>query len=45
MRFFVDAVLNTDNNLTLPDAVYHHWVKVLRAKIGDKAVLFNGQGG
>lgn len=45
MRFFVNAVLSTDNSLTLPDTVYHHWVKVLRAKIGDKAVLFNGQGG
>lgn len=45
MRFFVDFPLKTGEILTLPDTVYHHWVKVLRAKIDDDAILFNGQGG
>ncbi|UNU73630.1 16S rRNA (uracil(1498)-N(3))-methyltransferase [Moraxella nasovis] len=44
-RFFVDLPLTVNQSLTLPDDVYHHWCKVLRAKIGDAATLFNGQGG
>lgn len=45
MRFFVDMPLSTDETLTLPDDVHHHWCKVLRANVGDVATLFNGQGG
>lgn len=45
MRFFVDTHLSLDKTFTLPDDVYHHWCKVLRASIGDDAILFNGQGG
>lgn len=45
MRFFVDMPLATHSHLSLPDDVYHHWCKVLRAVVGDTAVLFNGQGG
>ncbi|OOR87647.1 16S rRNA (uracil(1498)-N(3))-methyltransferase [Moraxella caviae] len=44
-RFFVDLPLATSQTITLPDVVYRHWCKVLRAKIGDTAVLFNGKGG
>lgn len=45
MRFFVDMPLACHDTITLPDDVYHHWIKVLRANIGDTATLFNGQGG
>lgn len=44
-RFYADIALQTGTQLNLPDAVFHHWIKVLRARIGDQAVLFNGQGG
>ena len=44
-RFFVDEALHVGHELVLPEAVYHHWCVVLRAKLGDVAVLFNGQGG
>lgn len=29
----------------LPDTVYHHWCKVLRAKINEEGILFDGRGG
>lgn len=45
MRFFVKMPLTTGDTLRLPDGVAHHWGKVLRAKVGETAVLFNGQGG
>lgn len=45
MRFFVQMPLITGQILTLPDDVYHHWCRVLRASLGDNAILFNGQGG
>jgi 16S rRNA (uracil1498-N3)-methyltransferase len=45
MRFFVDNPLTVGQEVILPDSVYHHWTKVLRANIGDTATLFNGQGG
>ncbi len=45
MRFFVDQPLQVGQSLTLPEAVAHHWLTVLRAQVGDQAVLFNGQGG
>ena len=45
MRFFVDVPLQVGDTLTLPEAVAHHWGTVLRARPGDQAVLFNGQGG
>ena len=44
-RFFVDCELVVGGVLTLPDDVAHHWGKVLRARVGDNAVLFNGRGG
>jgi 16S rRNA (uracil1498-N3)-methyltransferase len=31
--------------ITLPDAVSHHLVKVLRSEVGTRFTLFNGQGG
>ena len=44
-RFFVDTPLQLNHYLTLPDTVFHHWVRVLRAQPGDQAILFNGLGG
>lgn len=44
-RFFVDTPLQLNHYLTLPDSVFHHWVRVLRAQAGDQAILFNGLGG
>lgn len=44
-RFFMEAELNVDHTVELTETVFHHWVKVLRAQIGETATLFNGQGG
>lgn len=47
-RFFIESPLSTTligQSIALPDGVYHHWCKVLRAKVGDTAVLFDGTGG
>lgn len=44
-RFFIEADLTVDAVTELTETVFHHWVKVLRAKVGETATLFNGQGG
>ncbi len=47
-RFFIDTPLSQhqlNTTISLTDTIYHHWCKVLRAKLGDTAVLFDGQGG
>lgn len=44
-RFFIEADLTVDTVVELTETVFHHWVKVLRAQSGEKATLFNGQGG
>jgi len=44
-RFFMEAELNVDRTVELTETVFHHWVKVLRAQVGETATLFNGQGG
>lgn len=44
-RFYADISLNTDTLIELPEMVFHHWTRVLRASIGDQATFFNGQGG
>ncbi len=31
--------------LRLTDEIFHHWCKVLRAEVGERAVLFDGTGG
>lgn len=45
MRFFVDQPLAVNTTVQLPAAVAHHWLTVLRARVGDTATVFNGQGG
>ena len=44
-RYFIEADLAVDQTLELTEPVFHHWIKVLRAQVGEKATLFNGQGG
>ena len=44
-RFYIEADLAVDLHVELTETVFHHWVKVLRAQAGEKATLFNGQGG
>lgn len=44
-RFFIEVDLTVDTVTELTENVFHHWVKVLRAKVGETATLFNGQGG
>lgn len=44
-RFFIEADLAVDTHVELTETVFHHWVKVLRAQVGETATLFNGQGG
>ncbi|MEQ6290006.1 16S rRNA (uracil(1498)-N(3))-methyltransferase [Vogesella sp. GCM10023246] len=43
-RFFIDAVLTTAEQYTLPDSVVRH-IQVLRLREGDAITLFNGRGG
>ncbi len=44
-RFYHSNPLVADTALDLPSTIYHHWVTVLRASIGDQAILFDGHGG
>jgi len=44
-RFYIDADLTIYVSLELKETVFYHWVKVLRAQVGESATLFNGQGG
>jgi 16S rRNA (uracil1498-N3)-methyltransferase len=44
-RFYIETELNTGNKIELTESVFHHWVRVLRAKVQEKAIFFNGKGG
>ncbi|MHA3890773.1 16S rRNA (uracil(1498)-N(3))-methyltransferase [Acinetobacter sp. GXMZU3951] len=44
-RFYIEAELAVETQIELTETVFHHWCKVLRAQVGDQAILFNGQGG
>lgn len=37
--------LSIGNDISLTDAIIHHWCRVLRATVGDEGVLFDGFGG
>ena len=37
--------LSVDSSITLTDDIYHHWCRVLRAKVGDQSLIFDGLGG
>ena len=42
-RFFTDSAF-VDDQITLADDQAHHLINVMRAKLGDEVVLFDGQG-
>lgn len=44
-RFYIETELNTGNTIELTESVFHHWVRVLRAKEQEQATFFNGKGG
>lgn len=44
-RFFIEADLIVGQKIELTETVFHHWVRVLRAKLGESAIFFNGKGG
>ena len=44
-RFYIETDLAAETTVELTETVFHHWIKVLRAQAGEKATLFNGQGG
>jgi len=44
-RFYLPAPLVPGSRLDLPDRAAHHAARVLRLRVGDRVVLFNGEGG
>ncbi|MDH4134730.1 MAG: 16S rRNA (uracil(1498)-N(3))-methyltransferase [Gammaproteobacteria bacterium] len=44
-RFFVSTPLTAHSRLDLPEAAAHHAARVLRLRVGDDVVLFDGRGG
>lgn len=44
-RFYIDTTLSVGDHVVLSETVFHHWCRVLRAKIGEQAILFNGLDG
>lgn len=44
-RIYVDLDLATGKSLELPEAAGHHVARVLRMRIDESLILFNGQGG
>lgn len=44
-RFYHPPPLTAHSSISLPSTIYHHWVTVLRASVGNQAVLFDGRGG
>lgn len=45
MRFFIPTPLVAHTDITLPDDVTNHLVRVLRSEAGTRFFLFNGEGG
>ncbi len=44
-RIYQSAVLNSGASLRLDEKASHHLGRVLRASVGEKLIIFNGQGG
>ena len=44
-RYYIDQVLECGQVVPLPDELHRHAVQVLRGKVDDALILFNGQGG
>jgi 16S rRNA (uracil1498-N3)-methyltransferase len=43
-RVYIDSVLSTGSSLALPNDTAAHVAKVLRARVGDQLIVFNGDG-
>ena len=44
-RLYTPIPLSLDTETELPEDTAHHFIKVLRARVGDAVCLFNGEGG
>lgn len=44
-RFYCNQSITTNESILLPDGASHHAAHVLRLKMNDQVILFNGQGG
>lgn len=44
-RLFQSIALQTDSIIQLDESATHHVARVLRAKMGDPIIIFNGKGG
>ncbi len=44
-RFYIETELDINQPIELTESVFHHWVRVLRAKEQEQAIFFNGKGG
>jgi len=44
-RYFIDQTLAVNQTVNLPDELHRHAIQVLRGKVGDPLILFNGEGG
>lgn len=44
-RLFLDTLLTIGTQVTLPKEAAHYMVNVLRLRVGESVMLFNGQGG
>lgn len=44
-RFHCPLPLSADTSIELPESVAHHALQVLRMRVGDRLVLFDGEGG
>lgn len=44
-RYYIDQELELNQQLNLPDELHRHAIQVLRGKLGDPLILFNGRGG
>src|SRR5437762_2690844 len=44
-RVFQPIALAENSEITLDERAYHHVARVLRAKVGDDLIIFNGTGG
>ena len=44
-RYFIDQALEVNQTLSLPETLHRHAIQVLRGKLGDDLILFNGSGG
>lgn len=44
-RYYIDQGIECGQTIPLPDELHRHAVQVLRGKVDDALILFNGQGG